>query len=168
MKFFKKYLWILIALAAVLLDQITKLIVVDLISYEDVLTVIPNFFSLTYILNPGAAFGILAGQRWVFMVFTILIIVGAVLALLSGKIKNIWGVISLAMIVGGGIGNMIDRVVVGKVVDFLAFTFWGYDFAVFNVADVFVCCGVFIFAFYIIFTRDFDSSNDKEELNADV
>lgn len=168
MKFFKKNFWIFLVLIAIALDQISKYIVAHLLHFEDTFTVIPGFFSLTHTRNPGAAFGILAGQRWIFMVFTSLIILAAIFALLSGKIKNIWGIVALSMVLGGGIGNMIDRIFIGEVIDFFAFNFWGYEFAVFNVADIFVCCGVFILAFYIIFTHDFDSPESVEEQNGTV
>ena len=168
MNFFKKNFWIFLVLIAIALDQISKYIVAHLLPFEDTFTVIPGFFSLTHTRNPGAAFGILAGQRWIFMVFTSLIILAAIFALLSGKIKNIWGIVALSMVLGGGIGNMIDRIFIGEVIDFFAFNFWGYEFAVFNVADIFVCCGVFILAFYIIFTHDFDSPESVEEQNGTV
>ncbi len=163
MKFFKRFYWIFLSLFLILADQVTKLLVVKNIPIYDSIELIPDFFSLSHVRNTGAAFGMLAGQRWIFMIFTSVVLVGAVVALCSGRVKNTWGIISLSMIIGGGVGNMIDRIFLGEVVDFFAFNFWGYQFAVFNVADVFVCCGTIILAFYIFFSSDFDFDKKKEE-----
>lgn len=167
MNFLKRKYWILISALAVILDQISKYIVDALIPIHDSIVVIPDFFSLTHVRNTGAAFGIFAGQRWVFMIFTVAIILVAVYFLQKGKIKNPWGIVSLALVIGGGIGNMIDRLFLGEVIDFFAFNFWGYQFAVFNVADIFVCCGTFMLAFYIFFTHDFDVKRTQDEALTD-
>ncbi len=163
MKFFKRFYWIFLSVFLVLVDQVSKLIVVKKIPINDSIELIRDFFSLTHVRNTGAAFGMLSGQRWIFMVFTTIVIVCAVLALCSGRVKNTWGIISLSLVIGGGVGNMIDRIFLGEVVDFFAFNFWGYQFAVFNVADIFVCCGTVILAFYIFFSSDFDTEKKKEE-----
>lgn len=162
MRFLKRNYWIVITFFCVLLDQISKFLVEWLIPYRDTVFIIPDFFSLHHTRNNGAAFGILAGYRWVFMTVTALIIIFAIYLICSKKIRNFWGVLSLSLVIGGGIGNMIDRIICGEVTDFFAFTFWGYEFAVFNVADIFVCCGTILLAIYILFTHDFDS--DKKEL----
>ncbi len=162
MKFLKRYYWVLITVFLVVLDQLSKFIVNRSIEINDSIVVIPGFFSLSHVRNTGAAFGILSNQRWIFMVFTAIVIIVAVALMLSNRVKNCWGIISLSMIMGGGIGNMIDRVFLGEVVDFFAFNFWGYQFAVFNVADIFVCCGTFILALYVFLSHDFDSNPKKE------
>lgn len=163
MKQLKRFYWIALSLILVFLDQLTKYIVVQKIPVNDSIVVIPGFFSFSHVRNTGAAFGLFADQRWVFMLFTTVVLIVAVVLLLSGKVKNHWGIVSLSMIIGGGIGNMIDRVLWGEVIDFFAFNFWGYQFAVFNVADIFVCVGTFILAFYIFFSRDFDGEKKIEE-----
>lgn len=163
MKFFKRYYWIFLSVLLVLLDQISKFIVVKNIPVNDSIVLIEDFFSLSHVRNTGAAFGMLSNQRWIFMLFTVIVIVGAVVALCSGRVKNHFGILSLALVIGGGIGNMIDRLFLGEVVDFFAFNFWGYQFAVFNVADIFVCCGTVILALYIFFSGDFDDSKKKED-----
>ena len=146
------------------LDQLTKYLVDFKLPIGDSIEVIPGFFHLTHVRNEGAAMGILTGHRWVFMVFTTVVIIGAVIFMLSGKVKNRWGALAIAMIISGGVGNMIDRVFLGEVIDFFSFIFWGYEFYVFNVADIFICCGVFVLALYILFSSDFDSPEKDEEL----
>ena len=149
MKFFRRFYWIFLSAFCVVADQLTKFLIVKAIPKHDLVELIPNFFSLTHERNTGAAFGMLSDHRWVFITFTFVVIAAAVAALCSGRVRNHWGIVSLSLVLGGGIGNMIDRLLLGEVVDFFAFKFWGYEFAIFNVADVFVCCGTFILAFYI-------------------
>lgn len=163
MKVLRRIYWLLITAAAIGLDQLSKYLIVRHISIQDSMTVIPGFFSLSHVRNNGAAFGLFADQRWVFMVFTGVVLLLAVAGLCSGRVRNPWGVVALALIIGGGIGNMIDRIFLGEVVDFFAFNFWGYQFAVFNVADIFVCCGTFILAFYIFLSKDFNPKKQREE-----
>lgn len=157
MKYLKRYYWIILSLFFIGLDQLTKYLVDFFIPIGESNELIPGFFSLQHVRNNGAAMGILQGHRWVFMVFTAVIIIAAVAFLCSGKVKNAWGILSLAMIIGGGIGNMIDRIFRdGGVVDFFAFNFWGFEFWIFNVADIFVTCGTVILALYILFSSDLD------------
>ncbi len=163
MNFLKRYYWIILTLVLVVLDQISKWIVNQTIAINESVVVIPGFFSLSHVRNTGAAFGILSNQRWIFMVFTAVVIAVGVFLLASRRVRNRWGIFSLALIMGGGIGNMIDRVFLGEVVDFFAFNFWGYQFAVFNVADIFVCCGTFVLAFYVFLSKDFDSPKKEKQ-----
>lgn len=133
-------LWTLLMIAAaVILDQWTKALAVTHLQPVDTLPVIENILHLTYLENRGAAFGMLANHRWVFMVLSTLSIVLLLYWLLKERPKSWWVTCAGAMIVGGGIGNMIDRVALGYVVDFIDVR--AIDFYVFNVADSFVCVG---------------------------
>ena len=132
---------ILIAvIAAVIgLDQLTKwLTVVNLAEYES-FPVWQDVFHFTYVKNTGMAFGMLKDHRWVFMVFSTIAIVALIVYLFRFRPESRWMQISMAMIIGGGIGNMIDRIFLGYVIDFIDVTL--INFAVFNVADSFVCVG---------------------------
>jgi len=162
LRLFKRYFWIVLVVIFVALDQVTKYAVNQTIPQDGEAELIPGFFSLQHLRNDGAAMGILDGHRWVFMTFTVIIIAVAVVFLCSGRVKNRWGVLSLAMIIGGGLGNMIDRIFLGEVIDFFAFNFWGFEFWVFNVADIFVTCGTIMLAFYIMLSSDFDSKKEVE------
>ena len=121
MKFIKRFYWIFISIFLIVLDQFTKMLVVKEIPLNDSIVLISKFFSLTHVRNTGAAFGMLSDHRWIFMVFTTLVVVAVVIALCSGRVKNPWGIASLTLIIGGGVGNMIDRIFLGEVVDFFAF-----------------------------------------------
>lgn len=139
-------LWTLLMIAAaVALDQWTKYLAVTHLQPIDTLPLIENILHLTYLENRGAAFGMLANHRWVFMLLSTASIVLLLWWLLKEKPKSRWIVSAGAMIVGGGIGNMIDRVALGYVVDFIDVR--AIDFYVFNVADSFVCvgCGMILF-----------------------
>lgn len=133
---------ILIMVGIVAFDQITKLLVVANIPLHTSVEVIPNIFRFTYIKNDGAAFGMLDNARWVFMVFSSIAIVGVLGYLFIKKPQSKLLCISLAFVVGGGVGNMIDRFRLGYVIDFLDFCafpkLWMWTF---NVADSFVVVG---------------------------
>ena len=126
----------------VALDQISKWLVVANIPLHESVDVIPGVFKFTYIRNDGAAFGMLDDARWVFMILSTVAIVGVIAYMFVKKPQSKLLCISLAFMVGGGIGNMIDRICLGYVVDFLDFCafpkLWKWNF---NIADSFVVVG---------------------------
>jgi len=103
---------------------------------------------LTYLENTGAAFGILKNHRWIFLVISTVAIIALITYMLKFPPKNKWLSVGLSFIVGGGIGNMIDRTILGYVVDFIDFRL--INFAIFNVADSFVCIGAVMLMYYLI------------------
>ena len=121
---------IAIILGSVCLDQLTKWLAVIYLQGEPSFRLWPDVLHLTFVKNEGAAFGILSGHRWVFMLISTLAIVGLAVYLFRFCRLGNWVKVSLAMIIGGGIGNMIDRVMLGYVIDFIDFTL--INFAVFN------------------------------------
>ncbi|MBQ4044695.1 MAG: signal peptidase II [Clostridia bacterium] len=134
----------LFLIGTVVLDQISKHLVLTHLVPVGSYPLWPGVLHFTYVENTGAAFGMLKNHRWVFLIVStaaILLIVGYIL---WTKPKSMLERIALASIAGGGIGNMIDRVARGFVVDFIDVTC--IDFYVFNVADSFVCvgCGLMI------------------------
>ncbi len=128
-----------VTLFGILLDQLTKLLVSGRMSLHQSIPVIEGVIHITYVQNRGAAFGMLSESRWVFLIASTVTIVAVAAYLILSKNENTLQVISLSMILSGGIGNMIDRLALGYVVDFIDFTL--IDFAVFNGADSFVCVG---------------------------
>ena len=145
----KAALYIGVLLLVVLVDQITKMLIVNHFELGESRPIIQDVLHFTYILNEGAAFGMLADHRWVFLVLSTVSILAIVIYLIvrSNKIGVLWG-IALGMIAGGGVGNMIDRVWNGEVlgsgavidfIDFCAFPeLWSW---IFNIADAAVCIG---------------------------
>ena len=142
---------ILITLAVVLLDQVSKLLVVRFIAEGEIVPCIDGLFHLNYINNEGAAFGILQNHRWVFMVISVIAIAAIFFYIAKEKPKSMWVKTCLAFIAGGGVGNMIDRIFRGSVVDFIDFEF--VKFYVFNVADAFVTVGCAVLICYVLFVE---------------
>ncbi len=143
-------IWILIGVIAgsVILDQLTKWLAVVYLQGTPSFPLWRDVLHFTFVKNEGAAFGMLSDQRWVFMIVSTVAIIGISVYLFGFCKESRWVKIGLAMIVGGGIGNMIDRVALGYVVDFIDFTL--IDFAVFNVADSFVTVGAGILIFILL------------------
>jgi signal peptidase II len=110
---------------------------------------IPKVFHFTYVENRGAAFGILQNQRWFFISITMIVMLVIVYYMYTHSNGSLLLTIALSMILGGAIGNFIDRVRLGYVVDMFHFTL--IDYPVFNVADSFVVIGTILLAYYILF-----------------
>jgi len=119
---------------------------------------IPGVIQLTYTQNTGAAFGILStgGWRWFFVILTIVVAIAAIVLLAKHIIKGKLGRWMLVLVIAGGLGNCIDRLFNGYVVDMFQFQFkiFGQDFAIFNVADIFITVSGIIFCLYLIFHKE--------------
>ena len=139
----------IIAVVAVILDQISKYIVVQNIGLYETVPFIRGFMSFYHTRNTGAAFSMFSDKRWVFMVFSFISMGLIVYMLIKEYRRHPLMNISLGMVLGGGVGNMIDRIRLGYVVDFFHTDF--IDFAVFNVADCFITVGAVLLAVYVIF-----------------
>jgi signal peptidase II len=138
----------LISLSTVALDQISKVQIMQTMRLHESIPVVSEFFSLTYIRNPGAAFGLLAssGQtfRLIFFGLTSVFALGLLGMIFFRLRQDDWiGQLSIAVILGGAIGNLLDRVRFGEVIDFLDFYVNGYHWPAFNVADAAISVGVF-------------------------
>ena len=165
-------IWTCIIVASVVIDQATKLLMVHLIgpgAASSQITVIEDVFCFTYVENPGMAFGTGANIRWLFMTVSTVAILALAVYLYRWKPKSKWCCTAIALIIGGGIGNMIDRVRLGYVVDFLdfcAFDFWVW---IFNVADACVCVGGgMLFVWCIVeLVREFKKEKESKTSSAD-
>ena len=135
-------------LLLIALDQAVKWYVVKAIPLGGMRTFIPKVVSLTYLKNSGAAFSMLENQQWFFAIIT-LIAMGAAFVYLYRHIKgSIWLLLGLTLIISGGIGNFIDRVRQGFVVDMFHLDFM--NFAIFNVADIYLTVGVGLLLIYLL------------------
>jgi len=144
--------------AVILLDQLTKQLAIDHLKPIETFPIIPDALHLTYVTNYGAAFGMLADHRWIFLaVSTVAIVLMAAYLYYKRDEHPLLG-IALSFIIGGGIGNMIDRTLMGYVVDFVDFRL--INFAVFNVADIFVCVGCGLMFLWLFKFAEFD--DDKK------
>jgi len=130
----------------VLLDQLTKYVVAIRLKPIATHAVIPDFFNLSYVENQGAAWGMLAGRQLFLIAFSV-ITLGFLIWKRRQLFMHLWGsTLTMSLLFGGVIGNLIDRVRLNYVIDFLDFH-WrqAYHFPSFNVADASICCGVFLF-----------------------
>ena len=114
--------------------------------------VIKNILYFTYVENRGAAFGIMQNKQWFFILITLILIIAMILYILKVKPQDILLKLSLSFIIGGGIGNLIDRVFKGYVVDFIDLRIINYP--VFNIADCFVVIGAVLLCVYILFSKE--------------
>ena len=145
----------------VIADQVTKYLVVKHIALYEAVPVWNKVFHLTYIQNTGMGFSLLEGYRWLFIVMTLAAFVLIFITLKKKWITHPTGLWALAFIAGGAVGNLIDRIRLGYVVDMICVDF--IDFPVFNVADCFVVCGAILLVVYTFF---FDKP--KKETAADA
>lgn len=144
-------IYYLLALFVIVLDQITKLLIVKNMELGESIQVIENFLNITSHRNPGAAWGILAGQMWFFYIVTVIVVIGLVYYIQKMAKTHILLGISLGLMLGGAIGNFIDRVLRKEVVDFVDTYIFGYDFPVFNVADSALTVGVVLLMIFMLF-----------------
>ncbi|MFI3313902.1 MAG: signal peptidase II [Eubacteriales bacterium] len=139
----------LTTVGVIALDQWTKFLTIANIPMYGQIPVWDGVFHLTYILNTGAAFSMLEGQMWFFFLITLAFLVGVGLVIWKKWITHPVGLFAIAMITGGAIGNFIDRMTIGAVVDMIEVEFM--DFAIFNVADSFIVVGAILLCIWAIF-----------------
>ena len=140
---------ILIPLIGIVVDQIVKYWAATDLQARGTIPLWEGVFHLTYCENTGAAFSMFSGQRWMLLAVTIVLLVGLLYALCKNWMQNAFGHMSLRLIISGAIGNMIDRFLLGYVVDL--FDFRLINFPIFNVADILLCVGVGMMVLYILF-----------------
>lgn len=141
-------------------DQITKYFASLKLADGSVAKFIPGVVQFRYAENTGMAFSMLSGARWVFIALTVVVCVGVFYYLFSNRCKNLWLYWSLGVILSGGIGNLIDRIRFGYVVDFIEPTF--VNFAIFNIADCAVTCGAVVLVGYLLYDAFKDVKKPKE------
>ncbi|WP_026692102.1 signal peptidase II [Peribacillus kribbensis] len=154
--------YFLIALFVIALDQLTKWLIVKNLYLGESVEIIQNVFYITSHRNTGAAWGVLAGQMWFFYIITIAVIAGLVYYLLKHARNNILLGVSLGLMLGGAVGNFIDRIWRKEVVDFIHVYIVNYNFPVFNIADSALCIGVVLLVIYMLF----EEKIAKEKKNA--
>jgi len=137
---------VLVIMAVVAIDQFTKNVIATTMHQGQSIPVLANVFHITYVGNPGAAFGMLAYRTQFFLVITVVVLAAFVFFYRRLGNSRVLMRLSLALIVGGSLGNFVDRLRVGYVIDFLDFQVW----PVFNVADMAICIGVALLCWEIL------------------
>jgi len=157
----KRFVWLFVGLtgAILVLDQVTKALVSAAIRLHESRSIIPGFLSLTLVHNTGAAFGILAGEssplRTAFFLVVSVVAMGVVLwLLLRLRPEQKVEAVALSLIFGGAVGNVIDRIRFGKVIDFIDVFYRSYHWPAFNVADAAISVGVFLLFWCLILGKD--------------
>ncbi len=142
-------IWLLLSAALAAVDQFSKQIIEKNIGYGEKIAVIKGFFYITNHRNEGAAWGVLQGANFIFIPLSIIMMVAMIYFIIKRKEKFLK--VSLAVILGGALGNFIDRVFQGGVTDFLDFYFGSYNFPTFNFADMCITCGTILLAIFLLF-----------------
>ncbi len=162
-------IWITVIVALAVIDQVTKLMAVHLLQPLGSVDVIPRVLRFTYVENRGAAFGMLSDNRWVFMIISTLAIVALLIYLWKFRPQSRLACMAISMIISGGIGNMIDRVSLGYVVDFIDFCafpkLWVW---VFNFADACVCVGGGMLVLWLVLELISDYKKEKAQKNKTI
>jgi signal peptidase II len=139
----------------IIADQFTKYIAKTRLMPLDNVDLIPGYFSLSYVENRGAAFGLFQNNKMLLVGVTAIVILFIFYYLIKNRGMNIYLKISLVMITAGAIGNLIDRIYLGYVVDFFHFYIKSaFDWPVFNVADISVVCGTILLSIVLLFVKE--------------
>ena len=140
------FVWVTM-IGILIIDRVIKMFILEKFVPDETKVIIPKVLHLTFVLNPGAAFGLMAGRTWIFVITAVLVLIGVIYAQFRLPMENRFVRLSLGMIGGGALGNLLDRVLTGKVIDYLDFRIWPF---VFNFADSMIVIGValLLFCFY--------------------
>lgn len=153
------YRYYVLALIVIITDQISKWFVVKEMEQSESIVVIKNFFSITSHRNKGAAWGILENQMIFFYIITLVVVIGIIYYMQKYAKENALLAMSLGLLLGGALGNFIDRLFRNEVVDFLDFKIINYNYPIFNIADSALFIGVVILIIYVII----DERKNKKE-----
>ena len=143
--------YLMVILVLILLDQFSKYLVVTNIGLHLSIEIIPDFFELTYVRNTGMGFSLLEGALNLFYIVTPFAIILLAYLLYKDRHTKWYNQLSFLLMIGGAIGNYIDRLRLGYVIDFLSFDIFSYHFPIFNLADTFLTVGVALFLICYIF-----------------
>ena len=151
---------IIYSIFLLIIDLVTKYLIDNFLNLMETNEIIANFFSITKVYNYGASWNILSGYRLLLIIITILIL----LALFYYETKflvNKRNIVAFSLLYSGIIGNLINRIIHGYVIDFLDFNIFGYDYPVFNFADIFIVCGIFLLGVAIVKKEDLNEDSSK-------
>lgn len=143
-----------------IIDRLFKVLVQTNFILGDTVIVIPKIFHLTFVLNPGAAFGLLAGRTWIFVVTALAVVGGVIYGQFRIPRSERLTRLAIGMIGGGALGNLYDRLVIGRVVDYLDFQIWPF---VFNFADCMIVIGVGLFILRLYLEEKAERKSISEE-----
>jgi len=155
-------IWVIVSILIVVIDQVVKYFVVENIQTDQMIPVIDKFFYLTLHRNSGGAWSIMEDSRTVFLI--LIPIISAIVIYFMVKNKSPFMRLALSMVLGGAIGNYIDRLLIGKVTDYLLFYIGSYAFPIFNAADMAITGGTILLAIYLLFIYKEPPKKNQDEL----
>ena len=155
---------LIVGAVLVVIDQVIKYFVSAYLQPVGSVSVIDNLFSLTYVENKGVAFGMFSDMRWVFVALTSVLLAFIIFYMFKKRPKGKFFYICAALIIGGGIGNLIDRIFYGYVIDYLSLSFFP---PVCNFADYCITAGTIMLVIYLLFFSDVLDSSKKAKIKND-
>ena len=158
------FISLIVGAVLVIIDQIIKYFVSAYLQPVGSVSVIDNLFSLTYVENKGVAFGMFSDMRWIFVALTSILLVIIIFYMFKKRPKGKFFYVCAALIIGGGIGNLIDRIFYGYVIDYLSLSFFP---PVCNFADYCITAGTIMLVIYLLFFSDILDSSKKAKMKDD-
>ncbi|MEE1056912.1 MAG: signal peptidase II [Acutalibacteraceae bacterium] len=152
------------AVLIVVIDQLLKLLVVNTIKTGGSVEILGGLVNFQYVENRGMAFGMLKDCRWVFIIFTVIVVVGVIIYMIKTKPQSKFLLTSLALILGGGVGNLIDRIFLGYVVDYIQLSFFS---PVCNFADYCITIGTVLLIIYILFFSPINEKDNNKKIKVE-
>lgn len=152
---------IILTLMFLLVDIVSKIIINEYFILEKSIKLINNFLYITYVRNTGAAWSIFSSRTVLVLLISSFIIIGIILYIYKNRPKNKVEKIAYSMILGGAIGNFINRIIYGYVIDFIDIKIFGYNYPIFNLADTFIVIGVILLVVYTWRCNDGNKGNRK-------
>ena len=152
---------IFITLIIIIFDVISKIFISNILILNKSITIIPNFFYLTYTHNYGGAWSIFDNSTLFITIVSFLIIIGIIYYLFKNKVTRKIEIVGYSLLLGGAIGNLIDRIIYGYVIDFLDFYILGYDFPIFNIADIGIVVGII----FLLISMILEVNNNDNKCN---
>lgn len=158
------FISLIVGAVLVIIDQIIKYFVSAYLQPVGSVSVIDNIFSLTYVENKGVAFGMFSDMRWIFVALTSILLAIIIFYMFKKRPKGKFFYVCAALIIGGGIGNLIDRIFYGYVIDYLSLSFFP---PVCNFADYCITAGTIMLVIYLLFFSDILDSSKKAKVKND-
>ncbi|MCI6616179.1 signal peptidase II [Ruminococcus sp.] len=158
------FISLIVGAVLIIIDQIIKYFVSAYLQPVGSISVIDNIFSLTYVENKGVAFGMFSDMRWIFVALTSILLVIIIFYMFKKRPKGKFFYVCAALIIGGGIGNLIDRIFYGYVIDYLSLSFFP---PVCNFADYCITVGTIMLVIYLLFFSDILDSSKKAKMKND-
>ena len=159
----KKKIYIIASLVLIF-DQLTKVLADLFLKLNESKVIIDNFFNITYVQNVGAAWSILSNQRLLLILIGI-ISIGLIYSFINDFKDNKRNILAFGLLIGGILGNLLDRIFLGYVRDFLDFKIFNYNYPIFNVGDIAIVVGIILLFVAILKGEDYGSSRNKGRKN---